>query len=67
MKNFIYTSEINPPSAQEVVLRARMMEKQQALLRAELAAEALPEKKNRRSLLEALTAIFFIFGAPRNF
>lgn len=67
MENFIFATETRPPSAQEVALRARKMEKQQALLRAELAAEALPEKKNRRSFLEALTAIFFIFGAPRSF
>ena len=65
MKNFIFTSEITPPSALEVALRARKMERQQALMRAELAADAETEKKPRRSFLNVLMAIFVVFGVPR--
>lgn len=67
MKNFTFTSEVTPSSAQEITLRARAMERRQAIMLADLTAEVRPEKKNRRSILQALMAIFLIFGAPRQF
>ena len=68
MNDYTYTSKINRPGAQEIAMRARKMDKQQALLRAELSAEVRPEKKTRRSLLDVLVALsVLIFGAPRHF
>ena len=64
-----FVSETTRPGAQEINLRARKMEKQQARMRAELSAGvAKTEKKPRRSFLKALLAAFLVvFGAPRHF
>lgn len=64
MNNFNFASPVTPLRAQEVALRARKMEKQQALMVAELAAEVDPAgRKRRRSFMSLLTALFLGIGA----
>lgn len=64
MNNLNFASPVTPLRAQEVALRARKMEKQQALMVAELAAEVDPAgRKPRRSLKNLLTALFLGIGA----
>ncbi len=50
-------TEIHQPSAQEVALRAREMEKQQALMTAKYKAEARADKKRRLSLIEQIIVL----------
>ena len=69
MKDFIFTSEINPPSAQEISLHVRKMEREQARLAAEFAVDGpagvKAEGGRKRSLRDVVLSILMVFGAPR--
>lgn len=69
MKDLLFTSEINPPSAQEISLHVRKMERAQARFAAEFAADGpagiKAEKRRKRSLRDVIMTILMVFGVPR--
>ena len=65
MNDYSYSSKNNlPGGAQEITMRARRMEREQALWNAQFEAGARAEKRRKRSLIQW---IIFLFGAQRTF
>ena len=67
MKDFIVTSEMNLPRAQEINLHARKMARAQSRMVADYRANATPAKRSNGLLFGLVSALVLLFGATRRF